>query len=82
MKLWDAESTGEQIWPSMGPDTAIIPLQNSVDASERRIPIVGAAHVLGGVAVVTGSIIAPGADAVRSIDGHASRFRAHLKRGH
>jgi 2-dehydropantoate 2-reductase len=60
VKLWDVESAGEQIRPLTGPDTAIIPLQNGVDASERLIPIVGAAHVLGGVAVVTGSIIAPG----------------------
>jgi 2-dehydropantoate 2-reductase len=35
-------------------------LQNGVDASERLIPILGADHVLGGVAVVTGSIVAPG----------------------
>jgi 2-dehydropantoate 2-reductase len=60
VKLWDVESAGEQLRPLTGPDTAIIPLQNGVDASERLIPIVGAAHVLGGVAVVTGSIIAPG----------------------
>ncbi len=60
VKLWDIESAGEQIRPLMGPDTAIVPLQNGVDASERLIPIVGAAHVLGGVAVVTGSIVAPG----------------------
>jgi 2-dehydropantoate 2-reductase len=60
VKLWDVEGAGEQIRPLMGPDTAIIPLQNGVDASERLIPIVGAAHVLGGIAVVTGSIIAPG----------------------
>ena len=60
VKLWDVEDAGKQIRPLMGPDTAIIPLQNGVDASERLIPIVGAAHVLGGVAVITGSIIAPG----------------------
>jgi 2-dehydropantoate 2-reductase len=58
VKLWDVEGAGEQIRPLIGPDTAIIPLQNGVDASERLIPLLGAAHVLGGVAVVTGSIIA------------------------
>ena len=60
VKLWDVESSGEQIRPLMGDDTAIIPLQNGVDASERLIPILGAHHVMGGTAVLTGSIVAPG----------------------
>ena len=60
VKLWDVETAGEQIRPLMGADTAVIPLQNGVDASERLVPILGAEHVLGGVAVVTGSIVAPG----------------------
>lgn len=60
VKLWDVEATGEQIRPLMSDDTAVIPLQNGVDASERLVPILGARHVLGGVAMVTGSIVAPG----------------------
>lgn len=60
VKLWDVEAAGEQLRPLMGADTAVIPLQNGVDASERLLPILGAGHVLGGVAVVTGSIVAPG----------------------
>ena len=43
VKLWDVESAGEQIRPLMGHDTAVIPLQNGVDASERLITILGAA---------------------------------------
>ena len=35
VKLWDVESAGEQIRPIVGPDTAVIPLQNGVDAAER-----------------------------------------------
>jgi 2-dehydropantoate 2-reductase len=60
VKLWDVETAGEQIRPLIGEDTAIIPLQNGVDASESLVPILGAAHVMGGVAMVTGSIVAPG----------------------
>jgi 2-dehydropantoate 2-reductase len=60
VKLWDVESSGEQIRPLMGHDTGVIPLQNGVDASERLIPILGANHVMGGTAVLTGSIVAPG----------------------
>lgn len=60
VKLWDVESSGEQIRPLMGHDTVVIPLQNGIDASERLIPILGAHHVMGGTAVLTGSIVAPG----------------------
>jgi 2-dehydropantoate 2-reductase len=60
VKLWDLETSAEQMRPLIGPDTAVIPMQNGVDASERLIPILGADHVMGGVAMVTGSIIAPG----------------------
>ena len=60
VKLWDVETTGEQIRPMIGAETVAIPLQNGVDASERLQPILGSEHVVGGVALVTGSIVAPG----------------------
>ena len=60
VKLWDVETAGAQVRPLIGEQTAVIPLQNGIDASERLLPILGAAHVLGGVAVITGSIVAPG----------------------
>ena len=60
VKLWDVESAGEQIRPIVGPDTAVVPVQNGVDAHERLIPILGKGAVMGGTAFVTGSIVAPG----------------------
>ena len=42
VKLWDVESAGAQIKPLIGPGTAVIPLQNGIDAAERLIPILGA----------------------------------------
>lgn len=60
VKLWDVESAGKAIRPIVGPESAVIPLQNGVDASERLIPILGERPVMGGVAVVTGSIVEPG----------------------
>lgn len=59
-KLWDVESAGAAIKPIVGPQTAVIPLQNGVDAHDRLIPILGRDAVMGGTAWVTGSIIAPG----------------------
>src|SRR6202158_2124836 len=60
VKLWDVESAGAAIKPMVGPQTAVIPQQNGVDAHERLIPILGRKAVMGGTAWVTGSIIAPG----------------------
>ncbi|HUC71925.1 MAG TPA: 2-dehydropantoate 2-reductase [Stellaceae bacterium] len=60
VKLWDVESAGEQIRPIVGPETAVIPLQNGVDAAERLAAIVAPEPVMGGTAFVTGSIVAPG----------------------
>ena len=60
VKLWDVESAGETIKPLIGPDTAVIPLQNGVDAAERLIPILGPNAVMGGVAQISAKIIEPG----------------------
>jgi 2-dehydropantoate 2-reductase len=60
VKLWDVESAGERIRPIVGPGTAVIPLQNGIDAADRLIPILGAGVVLGGVAQVSATIEAPG----------------------
>jgi 2-dehydropantoate 2-reductase len=60
VKLWDVESAGEAIKPLIGPRTAVIPLQNGIDAAERLIPILGSDAVMGGVAQISASITAPG----------------------
>jgi 2-dehydropantoate 2-reductase len=60
VKLWDVESAGEQIRPIVGPQTAVVPLQNGIDAAERLTPILGHEAVMGGTAFVTGAIVAPG----------------------
>jgi 2-dehydropantoate 2-reductase len=60
VKLWDVESAGEHIKPLVGPDTAVIPLQNGIDAPERLVPILGARAVMGGVAQISASIVEPG----------------------
>src|ERR1700681_1318450 len=60
VKLWDVESAGQAIKPLVGPDTAVIPLQNGVDAAERLVPILGHHAVMGGVAQISASIVGPG----------------------
>jgi len=60
VKLWDVESAGTHIKPLIGLNTAVIPLQNGIDAPERLVPILGPRAVMGGVAQISASIIAPG----------------------
>ena len=60
VKLWDVESAGAAIRPIVGPNTAVIPLQNGIDASDRLIPILGKAAVMGGVAQISATIAEPG----------------------
>src|SRR5215475_4731975 len=60
VKLWDVESAGAAIKPLVGTNTAVIPLQNGIDASERLIPILGKAAVMGGVAQISATIAEPG----------------------
>lgn len=60
VKMWDVESAGARIKPLVGRDTAVIPLQNGIDAAERLAPILGPGAVMGGVAQISASIVAPG----------------------
>lgn len=60
-KLWDVEATGELIKPLVGAETAVIPIQNGIDAAERLAPILGPGKVMGGVAIINAVIEGPGA---------------------
>jgi len=60
VKLWDVEGAGQQIKSLIGPNTAVIPLQNGIDAAERLIPILGKNAVMGGVAQISAMIEEPG----------------------
>jgi 2-dehydropantoate 2-reductase len=60
VKLWDVESAGERLKPLIGPDTAVIPLQNGIDASDRLVPILGEAHVMAGTVGISATIASPG----------------------
>ena len=60
VKLWDTEIGGEAAKPLIGPQTRLITLQNGVDAMDRLTPILGAEHVVGGIAYIATVIGAPG----------------------
>jgi 2-dehydropantoate 2-reductase len=60
VKLWDVEKAAEAIRPMLGAETAVIALQNGVDAEERLARILGPKPVMGGVAHISARIAEPG----------------------
>jgi 2-dehydropantoate 2-reductase len=60
VKLWDTESAARAIKPLIGPDTAVISLQNGVDAEPTLAGILGQHHVMGGIAQIGTKIARPG----------------------
>jgi len=60
VKNYDTAQAAEQIRPLIGPDTAVIPFQNGVDARSLLGDILGPDHVMGGVAFIPASLPEPG----------------------
>jgi 2-dehydropantoate 2-reductase len=60
VKLWDVERAGESIRPLIGPETAVIPVQNGVDAPDRLASVIGRDAVMGGTVGISATIAAPG----------------------
>jgi 2-dehydropantoate 2-reductase len=59
-KLYDVESAARVIASMIGGETAVICLQNGVDATGIVARLCGQAHVVGGVVVINGEITVPG----------------------
>ena len=60
VKLWDTASAAAACRPLMGPDTAVISIQNGVEAEDDLAAILGAVHVMGGVAFIFALLTEPG----------------------
>ena len=65
VKAFDTESAAQAIEPAIGPDTAVISLQNGVDNEETLERVLGPGHAVGGVAYVFATIESPGVIAHR-----------------
>ena len=59
-KLYDVEAAARMITPMLGRETAVICLQNGIDAPAIVAGIHGRAHVVGSVVMINGEIVAPG----------------------
>ena len=60
VKSYDTDSAAATLAPLIGPETAVISLQNGIDNEERIATVIGAEHVVGGVAWIFAGIAAPG----------------------
>lgn len=60
VKLYDLESAAAAIHPLIGPDTAVISLQNGVDSETRLARLIDERHIVGGAAYISAAIESPG----------------------
>ncbi len=60
LKNYDVESGGQAIAPMLGPDTMVVTCQNGVSAHNRLGAIIGADHVVPGVARIPADVPEPG----------------------
>jgi 2-dehydropantoate 2-reductase len=60
VKSFDTESAAEALRAVVGPETAVLSLQNGVDNEEKIDAVLGAGHAVGGAAYVFATIDSPG----------------------
>jgi len=60
VKTTATDEAARAIQPLVGPDTAVLSLQNGIDAAERIGAVVGLAHLLGGATWVSSVVERPG----------------------
>jgi 2-dehydropantoate 2-reductase len=60
VKLYDTEAAAEAARALVGPATGVVTLQNGVDSVAVLSSVLGAGHVIGGVAHIASTIAAPG----------------------
>ncbi len=60
VKSWDTPAAAELARPLIGPETAVISLQNGVENEDQLAAVLGPEHVMGGLAYIIARIAAPG----------------------
>jgi 2-dehydropantoate 2-reductase len=60
VKSFDTETAAAAVRPAVGPDTAVVSLQNGVDNEETLERVLGPGHAVGGVAYVFATLESPG----------------------
>lgn len=60
VKTYDTDEAAQAIRPAVGPQTAVMSLQNGIDAADRIGKMIGTEHVIGGVTWLSSAVEAPG----------------------
>lgn len=60
VKTWQVAAAAQALRPLLGPETAVVPLQNGVEAAGQVAAVIGREHVLGGLARILSFIAGPG----------------------
>ena len=60
VKTYHTDEAAEAIRSAVGPQTAVLSLQNGIDATERIAKVIGIEHVLGGATWLSSAVEAPG----------------------
>jgi 2-dehydropantoate 2-reductase len=60
VKSYDTDAAAERIRPLIDPETVVLPVQNGIAAAEQIARVIGSGPVLGGVALVSSVLEAPG----------------------
>jgi 2-dehydropantoate 2-reductase len=60
VKAWQIPAAAEAMKPLVGPQTAVLPLQNGISAADQLAAVLGGEHVLGGLCRISALIAGPG----------------------
>jgi len=60
VKAWQIPEAASRLAPMIGENTAIVPMENGIDAPEVLAGIVGREHVLGGLCGIVSFVVEPG----------------------
>ncbi len=60
VKTWQVPDAAARARPLVGPDTAVLPLENGVEAADQAAAALGREHVLGGVCQIVSFVAGPG----------------------
>jgi 2-dehydropantoate 2-reductase len=60
VKTYNTDEAAEAIKPAVGPQTAVLSLQNGIDATERIGRVLGLDHIVGGATWLSSAVEAPG----------------------
>jgi 2-dehydropantoate 2-reductase len=60
VKAWQVAEVAATLKPLIGPETAVVPLENGIEAPDDLVRALGPTHVLGGLCAIVAFVVEPG----------------------